>query len=210
MLPDIERSVIDTCCRSRAETAPPGDHGLPVSLGEEDWAEFAGLFASGLDIDTNKTQQNDTPSINTADTVHSTSIAEHATGLPVQSGKQRIHNAPPRPYDEWLQSCSADGSAHRPWRQQKGAHNRNESMSAPPMLGKLGKLVLPPVSTETTITRSAAAAGDLVSKQARQSWNFKSGARPTAVRIPAVKSRPHGGYCKTTEPRLLDCFALWC
>ena len=189
MLPDIERSVIDSCCRSRAETAPPGDHGLPVSLSEEDWAEFAGLFASGFDTDTNKNQQSDTPSIISANVINNASLVEQATGLSAQSGKQRIHVAPPRPYDEWLQSCSADGSARRPWRQQKGVHNRNESTTAPPMLGKLGKLVLPPVSTETTITRSTAATGVLVSKQAGQSWNFKSGARPTAVRIQSSPTR---------------------
>ena len=63
-------------------------------------------------------------------------------------------------------------------------------MTAPPMLGKLGKLVLPPVSTETAVTHSPAAAGLLASKQAGQSWNFKSGARPTAVRKLSVYSGP--------------------
>ena len=189
MLPAIERSVIDTCCRSRADTAPPGDHGSPGSLSEEDWAEFAGLFAAGVDTDPSRTQQ--TQKTHVIDAEVSLLTAEQATGLPIQAGKQRIHLAPPRPYDEWLQSCSADSSTHelgRPWRQQKGAHNRSKSITAPPMLGKLGKLVLPPVSTQTTFTRSGT--GVSACKHAGQSWNFKSGAGPTAVcHFPAIQLR---------------------
>ena len=182
LLPDIERSVIDSCCRSRADTAPPGDHGPPVSLSEDDWAEFAGLFATGFDTGPNSTQQ--TQAIRAIDAEISLLPVEQATGLSMHAGKQRIHVAPPRPYDEWLQSCSADSSNQelgRPWRQQKGAHTRSKSTTAPAMLGKLGKLVLPPVSTQTTFTRSAVA-GVSACKNAGQSWNFKSGAGPTVVR----------------------------
>eukprot|EP01043_Picozoa_sp_COSAG02_P006075 COSAG02_NODE_169_length_31557_cov_25.092473_23_plen_197_part_00 len=175
-----------------------------MSLGEEDWAEFAGLFASGFDMDNNRTQHKDISRVFSADVVYSCSVAEQSTGLPAQAGKQRIHVAPPRPYDEWLQSCGADGSTHRPWRQQKGSHNRSESMTAPPMLGKLGKLVLPPVSTETTVTRSTVAAGVLAAKQVGQSWNFKSGARPTAVRNLPVNSSPlRMSYDKALDVRIV-------
>lgn len=175
MLPEIERSVIDSCCCTRADTAPPGDHSPPRMLNEEEWVEFAALFAPSIDSDPVRIQK-ETISRNSADFFQGSSVAE-------QAGKQRLRVVRPQPYDDWLRSCIDDGAANelsRPWRQPKGLCGRSQTATAPPILGKLGKLVLPPVSTETAVTVTPAVAIGSATKQAG-SWNFKSGARPAAV-----------------------------
>ena len=187
LLPEIERSVVDTCCCSRAETAPPGDHGPPSTFAETDWAEFAGLFAPGHGPADSSPLQQDGVSSSITGTEHGSTVVENTTAAAAMVvDAKKFHVAPPRPYDDWLRSCSDDGSARAPWRQPKGSHNRSEASTAPPMLGKLGKLVLPPVSTETSVVArlpaAVTAAVGVSANAASSNWNFKSGARPTAVR----------------------------
>ena len=172
LLPEIERSVLDITCCSRAETAPSGDRAAaPSAFAEPDWAEFAGLFASAGPGATSSAP---------ADLERSSRKPPKGASLTAsQAEKPRYHVAPPRPYDDWLRGTS--GGA---WRQQMGAHTRSQAQSAP-LLGKLGKLVLPPVAVETAVAGHS---------KASAAWAFKGGAQPTAsIRVLSAKRRISAG-----------------
>jgi hypothetical protein len=100
----------------------------------------------------------------------------------------RYHVAPPRPYDDWLRGSSSNGLA--PWHQQKTNRQSSGNRSAP-LLGKLGKLVLPPVAVETAAAGVHAA---ITATRATAAWTFKGGARPTAsIRVLSAKRKISAG-----------------